>query len=453
MTDEDPIMRRLRDLLFEIEGTKEAKFLLCVCDDRIERRKVRRALFEALGRTGKKVRSVSARDAVGQLLGFLLVIRRRLLSDVDCINLWGIPSMRPSSSEQIFSELNFHRDTIASLEVPLLVWLTSSQTRALASKAPDFWSRRTGVYSFNKPTTKELLGKLFSRHKAADHTEPTDIETAFSEILASENKLSRYFRKGHQFSVEAADEQLSLLESNLDYLIQQCKKERQIEVALWLWNTTRVDGYLRYFMKSLEPHDRDVYGYVYTDRSEVILYLAEAMPQLLMEYAKTVRDRVRQRRRANLLSFFKSVTFAKMNEVLAEIEERERRSVHTRPAWADEIHDEYEVVEREGETNQAVYDLESWLSGYGAKQPDYFSGDEARMLKILYSESSDPAQVATAMKLSVREVKKRMAKLEGRVRLYFASEWLTFPRARQADGRQAPPLRSRPGTEKSTAPA
>jgi hypothetical protein len=438
MTEQNPIAQKLRDLLFEIEGGKEAKFLLCVCDDRLDRRTVRRNLIRGLRRGKKTVVSISAKNAAGRLLNSFSSVRGS--DTVDCIDLWGIPSMKPTAAERVYAELNFHRDALASLGLPLLVWLTSAQVQKLASTAPDFWSRRTAVYFFNKPSTKELLERLFARDKRGKGAPPSDVESALLEILGSEKKLSRCLRKSQHFSVEAADAQIKILESSLDHLIQQCKKGRQIEVALWLWNATHVERSLRFFVNGLkEPGMKDVYGYVYTDRSEVILYLAERMPEILAEYGKSVRKKVRQRKRANLVILFKDIAFDRMNEVLAEIEQHEERSVHTLPVWSYEILDDYAGVQVVGESSQETYELESWLSGYSAKRPDYFSASEARMLKALYSESSDPEAIASDVGLSVKETTRRVAELEAKVRLYLAGKRLTLPQTQTALTRHVSP--------------
>ncbi len=436
MTEQNPIAQKLRDLLFEIEAGREAKFLLCVCDDRLDRRVVRRNLIKGLRQRRKTVFSISAKNAAGRLLNSFAFVRGS--DTADCVDLWGIPSLKATAAERVFAELNFHRDALASLGLPLLVWLTSTQVQKLASTAPDFWSRRTAVYFFNKPSTKDLLGRLFARDKKGKVAPPSDVESALLEIIASEKKLGRCLRKSQHFSVEAADAQIKILESSLDHLTQQCKKGRQIEVALWLWNATHVERSLRFFVNGLkEPGMRDVYGYVYTDRSEVILYLAERMPEILAGYGKSVRKTVRQRKRANLLNLFRDLAFKRMNEVLAEIGEHEERSVHTLPVWSDETLDDYEGAEIVGESSQATYELESWLSGYSAKRPDYFSAFEARMLKALYSESSEPEAIASEVGLSVKETKKRISELEAKVRLYLAGERLTLPQAQAASTRHA----------------
>ena len=357
--------------------------------------------------------------------------------DVACVNLWGIPSMRASSADQLFSELNFHRDTIASFGLPLLVWLTNSQVQRLASRAPDFWSRRTAVYFFNKPSARELLERLFSRATGVKKKPLSDIEEAFAEILASEKALGKCLKRSQHFSVELADEQIKKLESNLDYLIGQCHNKRQLEVALWLWNSTQMEGQLQFFVKSLQPEDRNVYEYLYTDRSEVILYLAEQMPGVLNEYAQSVKEKVRLRKRANLLTIFKSVAFTRLGEVLNEIALRERRSVHTLPVWSDDVL-EYETIESGDDVGPAVYDLESWLSGYSTKQPAFFSVEEARILKALYSISSDPDDIAAALGLSMRETKKRIAQLQTRVELYLAGEWLTSHKVKPQRSARSP---------------
>jgi hypothetical protein len=431
MTNTDPISQKVKDLLFEIEGGPEAKFLLCVCDDRADRRRARRRLIEALCSRGKKVTSISAKNATGRLLAAYTALAQG--SKADCINLWGIPSMRSSAADQIFEELNFHRDTLASFGVPLLVWLTSAQLQRLASIAPDFWSRRTAVYLFDKPSAKNLLQRLFASNKSTARKRPSEIERSFDEILVSEKDLSRCIKREENFSLEAADEQIKKLESNLDYLIRQCSQGRQLDVTLWLWSATQIERDLRFFVNRLQPEERNIYAYVYTDRTEVILALAEEMPRILSEYAGSIKEKVRQGRRANLVKFFRNIAFARLNEVLRDIETEEVRSVHTLPVLPDDVLKDddlasYERPEEEDASSQAVYDLESWLSGYSSNEPKYFSPEEVLMLKVLYSESSDPRDVAKIADLSIRETKKRIARLEEKVRLYLSGEWLISPK-------------------------
>lgn len=414
--------------MFEIEGGREAKFLLCICDDRAERRTARLRLIEELRKRHKSVTSVSAKNAVGQLLSVFAATVGG--NEGDCVNLWGIPSMRPLVADEIFRELNFHRDTLASFGKPLLIWLTSTQVQRLAAVAADFWSRRTAVYFFDKPSAKSLLERLFAQKRNARRESPSELERSFNNILDSERALSKCLRRKTNFSVEAVDEQIKTLESSLDYLIRQCADGHQLEVVLWLWNATLIERDLRFFVSRLGPGERNVYGYVYTDRTEVILALAEEMPRILAEYASYIKDKVRQRRRANLVRFFRNVAFVRLNEVLKDIELEEVRSVHTLPVLSDHVLREedlawYERPENEDAGSQAVYDLESWLSGYSSAQPKYFSLDETRMLKVLYSESSDPQDVAEALGLTLRETRKRMAALEERVRMYLSGEWLT----------------------------
>src|SRR6266404_6395008 len=98
MKDQNPIAEKLRDLLFEVQESREAKFLLCVCDDRIDRREVRRRLISQLRANEKKVVSIPARGATGKLLASFFDLPRK--QDIDCINLWGIPGMKASAAEQ-----------------------------------------------------------------------------------------------------------------------------------------------------------------------------------------------------------------------------------------------------------------------------------------------------------------------------------------------------------------
>src|SRR5208282_4078018 len=316
MKDQNPITEKIRDLLFEVQESREAKFLLCVCDDRGDRREVRRRLISQLRGDEKKVVSISARQAAGRLLASLFELPRK--QEIDCINLWGIPGMKASAAEQIFSELNFHRDAIASLSIPILVWLSSAQVQKLAAVAPDFWSRRTAVYLFNKPSTKELLARLFSRGPLHEKRGTSDIEDAFEEILRAEKALASCLRRKGDVSVETADEHIRSLHSSLERLVQQCNNKRQLEVAIWLWNATQVERTLHHFV-SMGPEIKNVYGDVYTDRTELILHMAEQMPTLLEDYGKLVEEKVRHRKRASLVTFARKAAVAQIGRMLEEI--------------------------------------------------------------------------------------------------------------------------------------
>ena len=420
MKDQNPITEKLEDLLFEIQEGREAKFLLCVCDDRDDRREVRQRLISRLRTREKKIVSVPARKVTGKLLASLLDLPDR--QEIDCINLWGIPGMKASATDQIFSELNFHRDAITSLSVPLLVWLSSAQVQRLAAVAPDFWSRRTAVYVFNKPSTTNLLARLFSRKSAPEGNTTSDIADAFEETLKAEKALASCLRRKGHFSVEAADEHIKRLQSSLEYLVRQCGNKRQLEVALWLWNATQLEGVLYRFVRSMAPADKNVYGEVYNDRTELVLYMAEQMPNLLEGYGKLVEEKVRQGKRANLVSFAKQIANKKISGMLHDTWRRETRSVHFLSSQWTRDYDDYDPpIEFSVGEDKLVYELEGWLSGYDSKQPAFFSDAEAKLLKALYSDTPDPQQIALQMGIKVSEAKKRIAELEKRVRLYLAA--------------------------------
>lgn len=426
MTERDAISQRLRDLLFEIESGREAKFLLCVCDDRDLRREVRKQLTAALHARMMKVASISARNIGANLLSTFSAIPQRL--EATCINLWGLPSMRVAKADQIFAQLNFHRDALTSFSLPILVWLNSIQVQRLASKAPDFWSRRTAVYFFDKPSARKLMERLFARDKRAVQTPPSKIARAFEDILSSEKKLGNCVKRDKQFSVEEADHQITALESNLEYLITRCREGEQLNVAIWLWNSSELDSRLLEFVNSMEPEIKNTYEYVYTDRAELMLSLALQMPKILEQYGKSVREKVRQRRRANILKFFESAALKELRDVLTEISARESRALHVIPALVNQAWPELDLPDYEApmyeEATNAAYDLECWLSGYGGKLPQPFSHEDGRLLKALYSESSDPEDIAPNFGLTVKEIRKRIQRLKEKVEGYLSGKWL-----------------------------
>lgn len=434
----DQIETKARDLLFEITGHRQAKFLLAVCDSAPVRRSIRHYIEDELHRHKEFLTTLSAKQITGNLLDCFLEMRRSEGSL--CIMVWGIPTMKDDAVDRIFFQLNFHRDALTSLSIPILLWLSTVQLRRLATIAPDFWSRRTAVYQFSGSSPKELLRKLFGGSTDTEQRQNrgSDIAVAISEVLVAEKNLRHCLKDREVFSVENADNCIGRLERSLSFLADQCRNGRRLEIALALWAISRVDKDIQTFMDSLEPEAQNMFDYVNTDRNEAVLYSAEKMEDVLREYAQQIQESVRTRKRASLIALFRRTAEGKLNAILSDLAAQREISFDQLPLLSvgeDEELDyaEYLIEEEpfvdltyDGQQGsftapEAVYDLESWLAGYSNHMPAAFSEEEGAILKFMYRESSDPADVASMFRLTRPQATRKIRSLEKKVQQYLAS--------------------------------
>jgi len=158
----------------------------------------------------------------------------------------------------------------------------------LIAIAPDFWSRRSGVYYFDRGSIGDLLKKLFSRTLTDEKEwtpEPT-LSEAFSKVLTSEKELGRCLRHKEAFSLQKVDDVIREIRTGTSQLLEECNKGRQIEVALWLWNVSQLDQNLQLMLDNLKPDMRNRFESLYTDRNEALLHLSERMVSILEDYLK-----------------------------------------------------------------------------------------------------------------------------------------------------------------------
>src|SRR6185437_2131389 len=154
------VIRKLADLKFELFEDSESKLLLVVCDDETLNKELRNQLEKDLEEAGKIIGFISATKAAGRLLQSFYDLPRT--GKYDALALVGLNRLSPNTANALLRELNFHRDALIALKLPLIIWMTNELLLKLPSLAPDFWSRRTGVYRFSHQASAELLSRLFS---------------------------------------------------------------------------------------------------------------------------------------------------------------------------------------------------------------------------------------------------------------------------------------------------
>jgi len=412
----------LKDLLFEITEARATKFLVAVAFDLNQESTLRAELDAMLVRARVHLIDIPASALQGNMLATLS--SRRDLDSSNGISISNIGELEASDAGSFFAELNFHRDWLAKLNLPIILWIPTNLLDRLIAIAPDFWSRRSSVYYFNRSSISELLNKLFSRTHSDQKEwipEPT-LSEAFEKILSCEKELGRCLRDKKSFSLKRVDDEIREIQTGISQLIEECNKGRQIEVALWLWSFSQLDLNLQRMLDSLEPNMRNRFDSLYTDRNEALLNLSERMVAILQDYLKELEDNIRRKKQVSLVARARLVASMEINRMASALASSRELSI-------SELEDEEDTVptilhsttddEIEHEfLARAAEELEAWLAGFSEEYPSFFSKQEAELLKLLYTARLGTNELASGMGIPREKVTRKVRSLERKLRLY-----------------------------------
>jgi hypothetical protein len=413
--------QQLNDLLFELAAARTPKFLIAVSSGSARESELKAALSKGLAKLGKLVTDISAELLPGNMLG---VFADRAKSGVsDGISISDVGKMETADIHQLFADLNFHRDWLAKLNLPIITWISTELLDQLITLAPDFWSRRSAVYYFDGGSISELLKKLFSKARTdqKDWSPETALSEAFERVLSCEKELGRCLRDKKSFSLVKVDDVIREIRMGVSQLIEECEKGKQIEVALWFWNVSHLDLELQDMLDSLEPERRNRFEALYTDRNEALLHLSERVVSVLQEYLLQLEDNIRDKKRVSLVARARAIATMEINRMalllastlevsLSRLEDDEE--VGGASYWVEAEEIEHSFLAR------AAEDLESWLAGHTDKYPVFFSKQEAQLLRLLYTKELGTSAIASELGISPRKATEKVRFLERKMRLY-----------------------------------
>lgn len=376
MTSQSHADEALREIEFEIQEGQGPRFLLAICDDDARAGMFRDTIDKELAVTGRESISISAGTFSGSLVD--AVLNKSKSGRPIAVHLVQTDSSENGAADKLFGELNFQRDSVSKLGLALIIWLRGSQLPRLAARAPDLWSRRTAILYFDKSSIDALLERIFSTASKPKGTRADEISIALRGILDAERDLNKCLSEKHNFSLSKADNLIRKLKTNIQRLLEQCQKGRQIDVTLSLWNASQLETFTESRTRLMHGIDSDV------DRGGLLLALAEKVDDLFKSYLTRLESVIRTHSELSLLELFARDGRSTWRQMVKRATDEVMRQ---------------SPIERASETtnsesffeDHAAEYFELWLAGSIAAKPAIFSNEEAKLLKYLYRKGENPA--------------------------------------------------------------
>jgi hypothetical protein len=423
MASEGNIQHQLDDLLFELTEGGRAKFLFALCDGAPLRNKLQRQIESYIRRSGRGVGTIVVSRRVKSLFRNAVEFSRD--RSITVVNFVGFEKLSVARRHAALGELNFHRDALSTLGVTILFWFPTKMLATVIAHSPDLWSRRGAVYYFSQTSTKTLLNRLFEKSSTDSSKwvpEPI-LSEAFQKIFAAERSLAQCLRDKKSFSLPKADALLSKIHAGIDALETECKRGRQIEVALWLWNLSHLDAELQAMLDSLETPQQARYESLYTDRNEALLFVAKKLPEILTKYRQSLNSNTWSKTKQNLLKRAKEVAFSKLSRMARELSSPVQMPLALDPDLDSQVGSLRSWITAPDSifVAKAATEMEQWLVGINKAKPVFFSDREAELLKLLYLHDGKTKLVARLSEMTEAALIRTVNHLKRKVSLYLGT--------------------------------
>jgi hypothetical protein len=349
-----------------------------------------------------------------------LLVKAMKEEGADIVHLTEIGALPKKGQARFFSELNFQRDALSGLGLPIVIWIPKRQIQQLAAAAPDFWSRRQGVYTFNDTSVHDLLAKIFAHRTKDPHARQPNREVVKSvtDVLDAERELRGCLQHRSQFSLSKADDLIQRIMKGIEQLETAARKGKKIEIAMWLWNISRLDHDLQEAVQLADTNQKDVFETLYTDRNEVLLHMAENIVEILTEYSEGIERKIKNKGRISILMSYVDAAAKKLAEMATVLTIDHVNLDDLAGEAADALPPEDSMGWANDQLRStAARQLELWLAGANPDRPPMFSREEGQMLRALYQET-DRGSLARKMRLSADQLTKKVNNLEQKVRLF-----------------------------------
>ena len=400
----------LKELEFELSQGNGSRFLLAVCDDIERSNRIRTELNAHIRENDRDVVSIYAPTKSGNLVDAIL--KASEAGKPGAVHILEAKNV-PETTDKLFSELNFQRDSLARLEIPMVVWLRTDQVERLASRAPDFWSRRTAIVYFDRLSTDALLDRIFGRRTQTVDIARDEISKALRDILSAERELDTCLSHKSNFSLPKTDKIIQKLRSSIQQLSRECSRGRKIDVVLWLWNASLMNRKFGHdWSRGLTDVSADL------DQNELLLSLAAQADKLLNRYLQQVEQRIRSKASISLLGLFITYATNIWRDMVRRATRDAMRTLSIEPYDLVEFRSISPTYTEDVFRDRALQQFERWLAAEDVKKPMVFTDEEAAVLKYLYRSKSGEK---SPRPVPARRLSELIPHLERKVRLWLGS--------------------------------
>lgn len=403
--------KQLKNIVFELKDIGSPKFLIAICDDPITKKKSIQYISKHLIAHDIKVKNITIHQTEIDLVELL---KKNKQFEVFLIE--GFDTLDKSSLDNLLTNLNFKRDILIEMSISLVIWLNTSLLKDFASRAPDFWSRRTSTYHFTNTSVKEFLSKLFGEKTNKDIFLNSEgkIARALRIILTNETELDKLIKKKAYISPLNLDHKIQEINLGIDKLILECKNTKSLLVTLTLLNITQSDEryhnlYLRYRNNTFLE-----------ERNNILINISARIINILKNYKKNILIRVKEKKTISLLGYFNITVRNFILDFYQKEILKEKNTINLPYEKLDDLpsqdktsfDNEIIIGLQEGEFSNPVEEFQYWLKNKEALRPKIFTELEEKILRYMYQESHNISLIAKNFGMSRAKAKESVTKIK-----------------------------------------
>lgn len=398
----------LKDLIFELSDAGQPKICIAVCDSREKRKRLTQNILANLDKENVKA-DVFLFDA--SLVDVVARLQEHLRSrKIDVAVFDGLENLEEKTTEFVLAKLNFRRDILAGLNVSILLWVTNSLLKLLIARAPDFWSRRTATYFFNRVEVKEYLKGIFGQESIADDQALTNrkISRALRMVLSNEAEINKLVKASKCVSPLQIDKLARAINMGVESLIHDSNDGKNFIVTMKLWNLAELDEQVYEYL-AIQRVDRNRF---YDYRTSAFYEVAEQITSILDSYKKSILPRVNKQQAVALLSSLEESVIYSAKKIIRQValeEYKGRQSLYHKAVVYSSVTIDEEVF------YEGAKALTDCLASDAMELPGFFDESDAMLLRILYNETKNVTVIARKLKISEAKTKKRLAELKAKV--------------------------------------
>ena len=406
---------QLNDLAFELSDFAGFKLCLCVCDNRASQQGFAKQVLQQLQL--RRIRAIELVATVGDLMQQLRLASKKAVAVVEELDL-----LSDAAFDEQMRRLNFQRDALIALGIPICIWLSNTRLRRLAAVAPDLWSRRTATYQFSGEAIDGLILNLFTGLTEEPETrgEKLTVVRTLSLLIAAEERLQD--RPSMERGLDENDPDVAVVLRCLNDLTKSCRQGGTLEVALHLGYLTTLDS----TVKDIRARYPSLpFGNIY----DAIVGLAPQMNKILVQYRKHFFSRLKSRAKVSLLGYFFSTA---RGYILSSLKHSSETPEFVDINYPQELGG-FGAATTDWSTTaienaRSAQRLEEWLQDEAAADEvsAYFTPDERKALRAI-AASTDLKELMKTLNLTKEEALQTRERLKIKV-----SEYLGLPQNKAA---------------------